>query len=280
MNSIGLYITGYKGLKTLEKIVETNIIKFVVSYGAFYDELYTFCKNRNIPLYNSRKVINTLDADRIFFIGWQYLVEPRDNYIVLHDSELPRKYPGFCPTVTALINGDRYLGVTAFKPTNKVDNGPIYASRNKKINYPIKIKDALDIVSDLNSDIIFELTEIGNLRISNNQYSTFYAEHSIWRDEDDYFINWNKPAYKIVDFVNAVGYPYEGAKTWAPHLITIHEVEPVYISFSDPYNEHTGKIWSLENDEPVVVCGTSAIKIKEYEGTRITKLRTRLGCKL
>lgn len=280
MNTIALYLTGYKGLKTLEKIVDQQLINFVVAYGDFYSEINIFCRNRNIPIYNSKEIISTLEADRIFFIGWQYLVEPKDNYIVLHDSELPKKYPGFCPTVTAVINGDRYIGATAFKPTNEIDNGPIYANKNKKINYPIKIKDALDIVSDLNSDIIFELTEIGDLEISNNQYSTFYAEYSIWRDEDDYFINWNKPAQEIVNFVNAVGYPYEGAKTLAPHLITIHEVEPVYMKFSDPYYEHTGKIWSLKNDEPIVVCRDGAIKIKDYEGIRITKLRTRLGCKL
>lgn len=277
MKSIGFYLTGYKGLKVLEEAANRHVIKFVVAYGDFYEEIKNFCNLMNISIYNSNKVLSDLDADKIFFIGWQYLVEPQDNFVVLHDSRLP-KYIGFCPTVTALINGDTKLGVTAFRPTKELDSGPVYGKLTEQIPDSIKIKEALEIVSRLSCKLIREIIE-HNIEPYDDSEGGFYSRRSIWRDSQDYFVNWNKPPQYIKYFVNAVGYPYEGAKTWAPHLITIHEVEPVHLHIDDPFYEHTGKIWSLDNDEPIVVCRDGAIKIKKYDGLRITKLRTKLGCK-
>ena len=278
MKSIGFYLTGYKGLKVLEDIANTHIIKFVVAYGDFYDEIKSFCNMMNISLYNSNTILSHLEAEKILFIGWQYLVEPQDNFVVLHDSDLPI-YTGFCPTVTALTVLDSTLGVTAFKPTKKVDDGLIYGRKTQRISYPIKIKEALEIVSILSCKLIREIIET-NVEPYDNSERKFLTIGSIWRDELDYFINWNKEPIFIKAFVDAVGYPYSGAKTWAPHLITIHEVEPMFnFNIEDRFHEHVGKLWSIENDEPIVVCRSGAIKIKKYDGLRITKLRTRLGCK-
>jgi methionyl-tRNA formyltransferase len=40
-----------------------------------------------------------------------------------------------------------------------------------------------------------------------------FATYSIWRDEADYEIDWSSDAQAIQRFINAVGYPYAGART-------------------------------------------------------------------
>ena len=39
------------------------------------------------------------------------------------------------------------------------------------------------------------------------------ATYSIWRDEDDYKIDWSKSSDEIKRLIDAIGYPYSGAIT-------------------------------------------------------------------
>ena len=39
------------------------------------------------------------------------------------------------------------------------------------------------------------------------------ASYSLWRDEEDYFINWSLGAKTIERTINATGFPYSGART-------------------------------------------------------------------
>lgn len=40
------------------------------------------------------------------------------------------------------------------------------------------------------------------------------ASYSLWRDEDDYLINWKNDSNDILNFINAVSSPYKGAATY------------------------------------------------------------------
>jgi len=73
-------------------------------------------------------------------VGWQRIIQLDLylNVIVFHDSILP-KYRGFNPLVSALINGDREVGVTALIATDEYDEGPILGIETVPITYPIKI---------------------------------------------------------------------------------------------------------------------------------------------
>jgi methionyl-tRNA formyltransferase len=56
--------------------------------------------------------------------------------VVFHDSILPQ-YRGFNPLVSALINGDSRVGVTAMG-TDEFDKGDIIGQRTIAINIPSK----------------------------------------------------------------------------------------------------------------------------------------------
>ena len=81
-------------------------------------------------------------------IGWRWLISGTENLIVLHDSLLP-KYRGFAPLVNSLINGEQEIGVTAIWAGPEFDAGEIIFQEKAGICYPIKIQEAIEIVSGL-----------------------------------------------------------------------------------------------------------------------------------
>lgn len=290
MIRVGLYIAGFKGYRFLQLIHTHCAVKFVVSYPVkgtlddSYQRIKTHCREHGYPFVervagNDKRVS---DSDLVFVIGWQYLLHSIDDrYVVFHDSLLPQ-YRGFAPTVAALIAGDRTIGATAFRPARGVDTGPVFGQARTKISYPMKIADALQIQSEHYAKVARELIarfKRGRLRARRQDDSK--ATYSIWRDQYDYFIDWTWSADKINRFVDAVGWPYEGARTiYRSRVIIIDEatVEPE-MKFSA---RSSGKIWAVDDGAPLVICGAGILRIRcarydDGEKVAFRFLRERLG---
>ena len=91
------------------------------------------------------------------------------------------------------------------------------------------------------------------------------ATYSVWRDENDYSINWHGSAKSIIQHINSVGEPYNGASSSINgrkvRILDAREVNDVIIE-----NRSPGKIIFLQNKFPVVICGLGLIKsVAEYE---------------
>lgn len=280
---IGLLLVGNKGLNVLNVLVNKFEITFVQSYNDknVNDNSFNFikniCKEYNIKFFEGKKVELKVDVDKIFVIGWQYILDvDLEKLVVFHDSILP-EYKGWAPTVNYLIEGNSYIGATAFKPTEIVDTGMIYAQKKEYIDYPIKIKDALDKVSDIYSDLIEFIIK------KNPEPIDMVGEESfgLWRDDLDYFINFEQPAYKIKRFVDAVGYPYAGSKIKVDDkILTVEDAEVIKGKIVD-VKSHLGKILRIEEGSPVVICSSNLIKLKnitDENGDKYTfkKLKIRL----
>src|SRR5262249_31001946 len=131
----------------------------------------------------------------LFFVGWQHLIkEPGSNCVILHDSLLP-KFRGFAPTVNALIKGEKRIGVTAFRPDRNYDTGPIIGQMGADVIYPIRVEQALRQQAALMAQLTKDILDSYNsgqctAAAQNNAASTY----SIWRDEQDYHIDWSEPA--------------------------------------------------------------------------------------
>ena len=85
------------------------------------------------------------------------------------------------------------------------------------------------------------------------------ATYSLWRDESDYHIEWNQDAFTIKRFVDAIGYPYEGA------LLNVEGIEArVYgVELKNDVhieNRRAGKVIFMENGFPVVACNNGLLK--------------------
>ena len=266
----GLMVHSYKGFRFFERIIEDP--DFDVCWVASYKncdrfDAYTLlrrvCKGRGLPFLCKSEI--NYDAEVVFIAGWQYMIaDVRENCIVLHDSLLPR-YRGFCPTVTALINGDSEIGVTAVAPVEEMDAGLIYGQSSTPVSYPVKIKDAYDQLAGCYMAAAKESIS----RIETGDSAGRGVSYSLWRDEDDYQVNWSWPAARVVRFVDAVGFPYDGAKCAYGSVLQAEVIEDVCFE-----NRCPGKAWRRNGALVDVVCGEGMVRIVLEPS--LTKLRCRL----
>jgi methionyl-tRNA formyltransferase len=277
---------GYKGLKVIEYLSNynlTNAISYIKCahdkeiHEDFYFEIENLSKKQKIPFFDIKEEYNQR-TEYIIAVSWRRMIDSSNSkLIVFHDSLLP-KYRGFAPLVNSLINGEKYIGVSAFWATELVDSGDIISQKKIEVKYPIKIFDAIKQVADLYGILICEILN----RINNDDELPGFKQdennstYSLWLDSEDYEIDWLKDSLYLNRFIDAVGYPYLGALT---HLngkklrILEAEIEKDIII----ENRKPGKVFSIENGEPIVVCGKGMLKIKKtvFEETKQSALPLR-----
>lgn len=266
--SIILYLMNKKGLDVLEAIVSKFGSQLVsgVFIGSdknvkhdYSQEIKQICINENIAILNKSSKTDFFSGIRLA-IGWRWIIHEAENLIVLHDSLLP-KYRGFSPLPNMLINNEKYIGVTALYAAKEYDTGDIIYQSKIKVNYPIKIVDAIDAISSLYSKLVLEIIAdyIDSKPFPRHTQINSDATYSIWRDEEDYFIDFSKSAEYICRFIDAVGYPYLGSRSLIGDqilLIEQAEVYPINVEINSP-----GKVIKIEDGMPIVLCGENAIKI-------------------
>lgn len=267
-----LFLQGKKGLivlkgftreylKSISQIIIGTDKNVVNDYST---EITEFCLQNSLAHTISSKS-NSFVTKYGLAIGWQRLIQHNDNQklIVFHDSILPR-LRGFNPLVTALINGDKTIGVTALFASEEYDKGNIINFEETHITYPIKINKAINIVSECYSVLANKIIEkiILNKQLSTIQQNENNATYSLWRDEDDYLINWNDDADKISRFIDSVGYPYKGAMTrMGNKSIIIKEASVTSDVIIE--NRIVGKVIFKKGNNPIVVCGNGLLIIEK-----------------
>nr|WP_106783738.1 formyltransferase family protein [Lysinibacillus timonensis] len=263
---VALYLMTEKGRYSLKKILEKSYHVDYVVYSDYInnDESKSEEIKKLSELYNitcfERKNAPKIQEEYIIAIGWKWIINS-DKVIVFHDSLLP-KYRGFNPLPTALINGDKEIGVTAIIANENYDSGDIVAQKSIGINYPIKIYDAIEKIKVLYADMLEKIIELlgeynslPSYKQNNNE-----ATYSLWRDDEDYKIDWTQSSEYIKRKIDAVGYPYDGAYTILNNKIyRIHDAEVV--SDLPIINRTPGKIIFKEGEHPIIVCGSGLLKI-------------------
>jgi methionyl-tRNA formyltransferase len=268
---ITLFLLGKKGLETLLKLESTNLLcisKVIIGTDKnvvedYSKELISFCSQNEIKYSVSSKE-NTFSSEYAIAIGWRKLIDYNSNQrlIVFHDSILPR-LRGFNPLVTALINGDEEVGVTALFASQDYDRGDIIDVKKTSINYPVKIENVIEILADSYAVLCNKIVnKIKNKElITTHKQDESLATYSLWRDEEDYFIDWSESSDKIARQIDAVGFPYKGAKTnMGNQIITITESEPIMDVLIE--NRSIGKVIFKQNNNPVIVCGNGLLLVK------------------
>lgn len=226
-------------------------------------ELIEFCQKNNLE-FTKRSDFKNIKTEYAMAISWRWLIDhPQDKLIIFHDSLLP-KYRGFAPLINSLIKGETEVGVTAIFGADEFDTGPIIFQSKSTIKYPIKIIDAIQInnknyINCAKYVISMLINERPLEAISQNELA---ATYSVWRDEEDYRIDWSQSSSEICRLVDAVGYPYQGAFTMLDgqkiRILAVQEVLDVEIE-----NRHYGKALFVVEGMPVVICGKGMIKITE-----------------
>jgi methionyl-tRNA formyltransferase len=294
--SFDFYLLGYKGFKCLEAFLAnfgSNRVNFVCAERDesidrdFFNEIASLCKRYKLNFIKKEEVskANHFATDTIkFAIGWRWLIKDSENLIVFHDSLLP-KYRGFAPVVNALINGDNKIGVTAIWASDDYDTGNIIEQSSLEVQYPIKIINAIELLTPLYIEMLIEISGkvMENKQILSHEQRAVEISYSPWRDNRDYMINWSKDADYIKRFVDAVGKPYSGARTTVNGGELVLEDAKVLNDVNVVDREqHIGKTLFLEGANPVVICGQGLLKITAFSdpisGKRPTlRFRTRFG---
>lgn len=271
MATITMFLMGEKGLKTLSNVAKfKSIIKLVVGardknvLNDYYDDIKSLCEANNIPHCDKKDFVK-VESEYSIAIAWRWMLPTDNKLIILHDSLLP-KYRGFAPLVNMLINREPQIGVTAFFANGEFDRGDIIMQKGMDVSYPIKIHDAINLVSTLFESMvekIFEEVRDGReFAVSPN--SDEEATYSLWRNEDDYVIDWYRDAEYIQQFVYSVGYPYKGASTMFEgvkyRVLDCEIEEDVKVESRCP-----GKLLFMRDGCPVIVCGKGMLKITKLE---------------
>jgi methionyl-tRNA formyltransferase len=195
--------------------------------------------------------------------GWRWMLDV-PKLVVLHDSLLPR-YRGFSPLITALVNGEPEVGVTAFLAEAEPDTGPIVAQRSIPVSYPARMREVLDRLVLVYGDLAAEVLE-GDLRSTPQDHAR--ATYSLWRDEHDYRIDWSMDDRRICRLINAASDPFPGAWTTA-NGETVRVLKAEVVSDRRIEDRTPGKIAYLDESAPVVVCGTGLVRATSFVGDNL-----------
>ncbi|MEI6095794.1 MAG: formyltransferase family protein [Gammaproteobacteria bacterium] len=272
-----IFVMGEKGFSLLRALFEldcTEIVECVVGRDKnILDDqsksIKSFCEKNNINFtwYGAENC--AMDGiDLYIAAGWRWMIRdiPRDQLIVLHDSLLP-KYRGFLPLVSALLNRESVTGVTALLGSDKYDNGNILMQHSMEVSYPTSIGNEIYRISQLYASLIRDLIlKLNSGEISRNGYpqDEDSATYSLWRDEEDYHINWSDSSDNIAHFINCVGRPYLGALAMMSEDV-IRVFKAISINDVKIENRTPGKVIFMQDGFPVVVCGLGLLKILEAQ---------------
>jgi len=223
--------------------------------------------------------LETYKIGSILCIGWRYLVPDTvvqaldGDVVIAHDSLLP-KLRGFAPLVTALISGESEAGVTFLRAGPGIDNGEVLWQRGVRIEPDETIGTLIEKVIPLYREGA-SLYVQGKLRQRRTQDES-KATYSIWRDSEDYRIDWRRDAELIERSVRALGRPYLGTQcVLQGRTVVVHKAEVV--PDLDFAIRQPGKIAVLDpQGRPTVICGKGLLKILSAtaDGKSILPLKT------
>ncbi len=278
-----------KGYAVLSEVIETvgaTVIDQVTAErdkgidNDYYDEIKELCDRHSIRFCNRKESVATNSLYSIA-VSWRWLIHGDINkLVVLHDSLLP-KYRGFNPLVTALLKGDTEIGVTAIFANAEFDRGDIISQSAIQVSYPVKLHDVVDRITGCYAALVRDICRdiMQGKQITAVKQDEAKASYSLWRDEQDYLLDWTQDAATIRRHIDSMGAPYKGAKSIVDGKeIRIHDAEvedDIVIA-----NRTAGKVIWIKDGMPTVVCGVGMLRIlrmTDDEGNEfmLTKTRTR-----
>jgi len=255
---LGLLLSGELGLISLKKLLQTSFVVSTVLTDQKSEAIIDVAKKNRIPLFignprngKARNFLSNLSIEVLLSVNYLFIVDedilswPEKYAINFHGSLLP-KYRGRTPHVWAIINNEKFTGITAHLMNKGCDTGDICY----QIKVPINVADTgasiLKKFKRLYPKLIFDVlkdVETNNLTIigQDETKATFFGK----RTPEDGQINWNWQKERIYNWVRAQAYPYPGAFTFCnDQKVIIDQVE--FDDFGFSYDMLNGFVLSVE----------------------------------
>ena len=256
-----LTLKGIIGLSERENSDKISDYKYQGSFAKQVNIDFIGVDSYTLTNESDKNKLLDLDIDVLIVSGWQRLIP---DWLIQHCSICAigthgsplgiTKGRGRSPQNWALLMGLNSFEISIFQIDAGIDSGRILAT--KKFNYsPFDdIKSSYYKVCLLTSQMITDLLKTPNFIVQDfEEQSHEEAEYFPQRTAEDGYIDWNRSAHEIRNFVRALTKPYPGAVTvFEGHKIKIWEVIPFEISLSaEKYT--AGEIVTIFNKKDILL---------------------------
>jgi methionyl-tRNA formyltransferase len=177
-------------------------------------------------------------------------------FINIHASLLP-KWRGAAPIQRAIMNRDKKIGVSIMKVEEKLDSGPVLASRELELDQNVTHGEMEKKLSIIGANLLIESlkkVKTGNLKFINQVHSEATYAKKINKDETK--INWSLDAHKVLAHIHGLS-PSPGA--WFEYENERFKVLKAKISSAN------GKPSFVINENLTIACKSNSIQILELQ---------------
>ena len=177
-------------------------------------------------------------------------------FINIHASLLP-KWRGAAPIQRAIMNGDQKIGVSIMKIEEKLDSGPVLASKELELDQNATHGEIEKKLSVIGANLLIESLknlEDGNLKFIDQIHSK--ATYAKKIDKNETKINWDLDASKVLAHIHGLS-PNPGA--WFTYENERFKILRAKISTAN------GKPSSVLDENLTVACKSNSIQILELQ---------------
>ena len=162
------------------------------------------------------KIFKNFSPDLVVVVAYGQLI-PKEflnttklGFINIHASLLP-KWRGAAPIQRAIMNGDKKIGVSIMKIEEKLDSGPVLASKELELNQNATHGETEKKLSILGADLLVEsLKNLENNKVNFVNQIHSEATYAKKIDKNETRINWNLDANKVIAHIHGLS-PNPGA---------------------------------------------------------------------
>ena len=229
-----------------------------------------FCKKNKINFRNPTnlnnkeefKIFKELSPDVVIVVAYgqiipkNFLSIAKFGFINIHASLLP-KWRGAAPIQRAIMNGDEKIGVSIMKIEEKLDSGPIIASKEIELNQNVTHGEIEKKLSVIGANLLVEnlkRLEGGDLKFTAQVHSE--ATYAKKIDKNETKINWNLDAHKVLAHIHGLS-PSPGA--WFEY-----ENERFKVLRANKFLA-SGNPGTLLDENLTIACKSDSIKILEIQ---------------
>jgi methionyl-tRNA formyltransferase len=229
-----------------------------------------FCKKNKINFKNpinlnsdeEFKIFKELSPDIVVVVAYGQII-PKNflnitkfGFINIHASLLP-KWRGAAPIQRAIMNGDKKIGVSIMKIEEKLDSGPVLASKEIELGQNVTHGEIEKTLSVMGANLLVEnlkRLERGNSKFIGQVHSE--ATYAKKIDKGETKINWSLDATKVLAHIHGLS-PIPGA--WFEYENERFKVLRAKISTVN------GKPSYVLDDNLTVACKSNSIQILELQ---------------
>ena len=229
-----------------------------------------YSEKNNLPVRNPENLnndeeynfINSLSADIAVVVAYGKLIPKnilkttKHGFINIHASLLP-KWRGAAPIQRAIINGDKKIGVSIMKIEEKLDSGPVLASKELALDQNATYGEIQKKLSLIGSDLLIESLkniENGKAKFIDQVHSDSTYAKKI--DKNETKINWSLDASKVIAHIRGLS-PNPGA--WFEH-----ETERFKVLRANK-SAASGNPGALLDENLTIACKSDSIQILEIQ---------------